>query len=110
MKTVTTDFIDNIYCELKASMRELNIKNQTFEEANAKNHDDFTLAKLKGRTFEMIRYIGGIAETLRLLGFNVEFDIQSTKKRHSLLQKRDDFLGFLCAQKVHTSSAKPITT
>lgn len=79
MKTVTTDFIDNICCELKASMRELNIKNQTFEEAIAKNHDDFTLAKLKGRTFEMIRYIGGIAETLRLLGFNVEFDTQSTQ-------------------------------
>ena len=79
MKTIASDAIENIYCELKASMRELNINNQTFEEANSKNEPDLTLAKLKSRSNEMIRYIGGIAETLRLLGFNVEFDIQSTQ-------------------------------
>lgn len=79
MKTIDENTFDNIYCELKASMRELNVRNQTFEQAVNEKENSIVLAKLKARCGEMMLYIGGISETLRLIGFNVEFDIQSTK-------------------------------
>lgn len=78
MKTIDLNKIQTIIDEIRYSMKDLNIRNEIFDQmVKENNHDDYCMAKAQSRCLEKIHYIGGLSEALRFIGFNVEFSIRT---------------------------------
>ena len=70
-----TNKIQDIIEEIEYSMREERIRATTYSDALIRGEDLFVCESAKRRMNEMIQYIGGLSEALRLLGHSVTFDI-----------------------------------